>query len=360
MATNTQKMVERAFVVAGVLLAAAALWLLSDVVLVIVGAVLVAVLLQVVAEPFRWLRLPHGLALFLSGALVLCVLLGVGFLLGTATAAQLQVVVDRVQEAQSALWRSLQSSDIGRVLLSRMRGAELPLTDIFGRLFSVSANFLVGVVVMVFGGLYLAAQPAVYREGLAKLFPREWRGEVEDTVDAVARALRLWLFGQMIEMIIIGVMSGVAVWLIGLPSPLALGVIAGVAEFVPYLGPIIAAVPAILVAVTLGPAAALWTLVAYLAIHQAEGQLIMPLIQRRMVFVPPAVMLLSIVAIGYAFGVTGAVFAAPITVIVFVMVNKLYVRDALGEEAPLPGEPSGEPSAEGALATASVGRASGD
>jgi predicted PurR-regulated permease PerM len=311
------------------------------VVLILVGAALVAVLIQVVSEPFRWLRLPHGLALFLSGALILCVLGGVGYLFGTATAAQFQEVVTRVQEAQSSLWRSLQSSELGRVLLSRVRGAELPLTEIFGRLFSVSANFLISVVVMVFGGVYLAAQPDVYRTGLGKLFPREWRAEVEETVDAVVRALRLWLFGQMIEMVIIGVMSGVAVWLIGLPSALALGVIAGVAEFVPYLGPIVAAAPAILVAVTLSPTAALWTLVAYLAIHQAEGQLIMPLIQRRMVFVPPAVMLLSIVAVGYSLGVTGAIFAAPITVIVFVMVNKLYVRDALGEEAALPGEAHG-------------------
>jgi predicted PurR-regulated permease PerM len=234
----------------------------------------------------------------------------------------------------------LQSSEIGRMVLSRVRGAEFPLTEIFGRVFTVSANFLVGLVVVVFGGIYLAAQPELYRAGLTKLFPRDWRTEVEETIDTVARALRLWLLGQMIQMVVIGVLSGLVVWLIGLPSPLALGAIAGAAEFVPYVGPIVAAVPAILVAVTLGPMTAFWTLVAYVGIQQAEGHLVTPLIQRRMVFIPPALMLLSIVAVGYAFGIGGAIFAAPITVMLFVLVNKLYVRDALGEDAPLPGEPA--------------------
>ncbi|BGE85959.1 MULTISPECIES: AI-2E family transporter [Methylosinus] len=345
MAATTQQLLQRALWIAGLLLVAAILWLASDVVLISVGALLVAVLLQVVSEPFRWVRLPRGLSLFLAGVLIFCVLVGVGYLFGTAIAAQLEEVIDRVQEAQSGLTRLLNSSDIGRMALKNVRGVDVPLTDIFSRLFSVSANVVVGLVVMIFGGIYLAAQPALYREGLSRLFPREWRGEVEETIDTVARALRLWLFGQLIEMVIIGAMSGVAVWLIGLPSALALGVVAGVAEFVPYLGPIVAAVPAILVAVTLSPATALWTFFAYVAIHQLEGQLVMPLIQRRMVFIPPAVMLLSIVAIGYAFGVVGAMFAAPLTVIIFVLVSKLYVRDALGQEAVLPGEPTDQSAA---------------
>lgn len=343
MPTSTLQFVQRVFIVLGVASIPLLLWLFADVVLLAVGALLIAVLLEVVSEPFRWIRLPRGLALVLSGLVILGVLIGAGHLFGTATAAEFQDVVSRVKEGQAYLSKQLQSSELGRMLLTMVRGAELPVTDIFGRLFSVSANFLIGLVVMVFGGVYLAAQSSVYRIGLGKLLPREWREQVDETILSVARALRLWLFGQLIEMAIIGVLSGVAVWFIGPPSSLALGVIAGIAEFVPYLGPIVAAVPAILVAVTLGPAAALWTFVAYLVIHQAEGQIIMPLIQRQMVFIPPALMLLSIVAISVVLGVAGAIFAAPVTVMLFVLVNKLYVRDALGEETPLPGEPEPAP-----------------
>jgi predicted PurR-regulated permease PerM len=142
-------------------------------------------------------------------------------------------------------------------------------------------------------------------------------------------------------MCLIGVLSAAAVWLIGLPSPLALGAIAGLAEFIPYLGPVMASIPAILVAVTSGYDAALWTIVAYLVIHQIEGNVIVPMVQRRLVFIPPAVLLLSIVAVTEIYGAIGIIFAAPITVIAFVAIKKLYVRDGLGQPTELPGERGG-------------------
>jgi predicted PurR-regulated permease PerM len=150
-----------------------------------------------------------------------------------------------------------------------------------------------------------------------------------------------WLIRQLIEMLVIGIVSAFAVWQIGLQSPVALGVIAGMAEFIPYVGPIIASVPAVLVAATNGLDAVLWTVFAYLLIHQLEGEVLAPLIQRRMVYIPPAVMLLGIVTISSAFGVSAIIFAAPIVVILFVAINKLYLRETLGEPVSLPGEQSG-------------------
>jgi predicted PurR-regulated permease PerM len=142
-------------------------------------------------------------------------------------------------------------------------------------------------------------------------------------------------------MCVIGAVTTVAVWLIGLPSPLALGAIAGLAEFIPYLGPVLASIPAILVAATSGFYPALWTVVAYIIIHQIEGNLIVPMVERRLVFIPPAVLLLSIVAVTEIFGTIGIIFAAPMTVIAFVAVKKLYVRDRLGQPTELPGEHGG-------------------
>jgi len=127
----------------------------------------------------------------------------------------------------------------------------------------------------------------------------------------------------------------VAVWIIGVPSPLALGLIAGIGEFIPYVGPLLAAVPALLVALTKSPEATLWTAVAYLIIHQIEGNIVAPLIQRRMVSIPPAVMLLGIVAITYLFRATAIIFAAPIVVVIFAGVTLLYVQDTLGERTAL-------------------------
>jgi predicted PurR-regulated permease PerM len=136
-------------------------------------------------------------------------------------------------------------------------------------------------------------------------------------------------------MVLIGALSTLAVWIVGVPSPFALGLIAGVGEFIPYLGPFLAAIPALLVAITVSPQTALWTALAYLIIHQIEGNVVAPLIQRRMVSIPPAVMLLGIVAITYLFGMVAIVFAAPIVVVVFASVTLLYVRDTLGEKTAL-------------------------
>jgi len=199
----------------------------------------------------------------------------------------------------------------------------------------VSTTFLEAVIIMLISGVYLGAQPHLYRRGLIHLFPRSKHARAAEIVDGVGEALRLWLLGQLIEMILIGVLAALAMWAIGVPSPFALGLIAGVGEFIPYLGPILAAIPAVLVALTKSPEATLWTIFAYLVIHQIEGQIVAPIIQRHMVAIPPAVMLLGIVAITYLFGAIAIIFAAPICVVVFAVVNLLYVRDALGDKTEL-------------------------
>src|SRR5208283_548037 len=156
----------------------------------------------------------------------------------------------------------------GKTVLSHVQGSTFSLPDLLEKAFRISASFLAGVAIAIVAGAFLAG------------------------------ALRLWTLGQFMEMALVGAMVGVAVWLIGLPSPYALGAIAGVTQFVPYLGPIVGMIPAMLVATTVSGTALLWTLFAYLLIHQFDGYVIMPVIQRRMVSVPPALMLLSIVALG--------------------------------------------------------------
>lgn len=342
MQLTTGEFFERTVIVVLVALIPPLIWFLFDIILIGVGAVLIAVLLWLVAEPFmRWRRCPQAVALLISGAIIVGVICGVAYLFGTQMEAEMQDVLSRAAAAGAGLSARLQSSQLGKLFLSHIQGADgLSITSIVSKLFTVSTSFLEALVVTVIAGFYLAAQPDLYRSGLSKLFPPAWRDTVDETIDDIGSALRLWLLGDLIEMALVGLASTLAVWMIGLPSPLALGLIAGVAEFVPYLGPFIAAVPALLVATTQGTQALLWTAFAYLLIHQAEGNLIAPLIQRHMVFIPPAVMLFGVVTILFVFGGAAMIFAAPIAVIIFVAVEKLYVRDSLGEKVSLPGEPT--------------------
>jgi predicted PurR-regulated permease PerM len=316
------------------------IWFLFDVILIVVGAIVIAVLLRLVAEPFmRWGKLPEPIALILSGIFTIGVVGSAAYLFGSQIQGEFTDVMQRANSAAAQIMKQLQSSQSGKLVLEHIQGGGgSSLTSVLGSLFTVSVRFLEGLVVTVIGGFYLAAQPELYRSGLAKLFPRRMREEANETLDDIGLALRLWLIADMMQMVVIGALSTGAVWLIGLPSPLALGVIAGLAEFVPYVGPIVAAIPAILVATTQGPSAVLWTAIAYLMIHQIEGNLVAPLIQRQLIFIPPAVMLFAIITVLFVFGDFSVIFAGPIAVIIFVAVNKLYVRDRLHENTVLPGE----------------------
>jgi predicted PurR-regulated permease PerM len=197
---------------------------------------------------------------------------------------------------------------------------------------------LTDCLLVIVAGIYLAADPDVYRRGLAKLFPPTQHGRIEDALDATGTALRLWFGGQLLSMSLVGAVYGLAFWFIGLPSPLALGVMAGVLDFIPYLGPILGAIPALILASTVDTTTVLWTLAAVVIIQQLEGNVLMPVIQRRAVELPPALGLFAIVVFGLLFGFIGVFLAVPLTVAIMVLVKKLWIRETLGEATTLPGE----------------------
>jgi predicted PurR-regulated permease PerM len=210
------------------------------------------------------------------------------------------------------------------------------------RLAGISGVILGGLAdffLVVIAGLYIAGSPSLYRRGLVKLFPKGQHDRVEGSLDAAGQALKLWLVSQLISMVCVGTLVALAAWFIGLPSPIALGFIAGLCDFIPFVGPIIGALPAILLSFTMDGSAVLWTILAFVAIQQIEGNVIFPLVERRVVALPPALALFAIVAGGVLFGTLGLIVGFPLAVVAYVLVKKLYVRETLGEQTPVPGEP---------------------
>jgi predicted PurR-regulated permease PerM len=338
MRTNYVDFLKYSLIFVAVAITPVLVWYLFDAILIAVGAMILATLLRLGAEPFtRWLSVPQSVALILSGAFILMILVSVGYFFGTRVIDQMQDVVQRVVSAEQSIRSSLEASKLWQSVAAHFTGPSFSVTELLSRVLGISTKFLEGAVVILISGAYIAAQPRLYREGLIELFPPRLHRSAAETVDDIAAALRLWLIGQLVQMLLIGGLSTLAVWLIGLPAPLALGLIAGITEFVPYLGPILAAIPAVLVAFTKSPEAVLWTIAAYVLIHQAEGHLVVPLVQRRLVHIPPALMLLGIVAMSFLFGAVAMMFAAPIAVILFVAVKKVYVQQALGEQTEISG-----------------------
>jgi predicted PurR-regulated permease PerM len=332
----------RVLVVAGIAALAAFLWRISDVLLLAFGGGLVALLLHEIAEPFRRIARLGDTAALAVAVLLLATLLGAaGWLFGHELGAQFGEVLRRLPRAWESLREFLGRFELGRTVLAGMQdsaaGIGLFTSKLPGAAAAVTEGLL-NVLVVAFGGIYLALTPGVYRKGLLALFPASARNGVGDIVDTACRALRLWLKGQLITMTIVGVLTAAGLWAAGVPAPLALGLLAAVLEFIPYIGPIVAAVPGLLLALSAGPVTVAYALVVYVAVQQLEGNIVQPMVQRGVLRLPPALVIFSVVALGLTFGTLGWVFAAPLTVLLVVVVGKAYVREALGTPARVPGE----------------------
>ena len=334
--------IERLVIAIAILALAMLLWSLRGLLILVFGAVLVAVILSIIARPIRErLRAPQPLALLAAVLIVVGVFATAFWLFGAETVRQASTLQQTIPQAWQAVLARLEPLGMAEPLrqgLAGMGGGGGGVISSLGR-FAVSlGSGIADALLVIVGGIYLAAQPRLYRRGLVKLVPPRGRDRVEQALEDSWKALRLWLLGRLVSMIFIGVLTGIGLWMIGIPGALALGVIAFILEFVPFVGPILAAIPAILLALAFDPVMVLWVAGLYLAIQQLEGNVIEPLVQQRAVDLPPALLLFSIVAGALVFGPPGVIFAAPLTVVLFVMVKRLYVREALQTPTEIPGE----------------------
>ena len=128
-------------------------------------------------------------------------------------------------------------------------------------------------------------------------------------------------------LLFVGVATGLGLYLIGVPAAWAIGLVAGLAEFVPYLGILVAGIPAIILGFGQGTDTGLWTVGVLIAVQQLQGNLGMPLLQNKMVDLPPAVTIFGIIAAGILFGVAGVLLATPLTIVVLVLVRRLYLHE---------------------------------
>lgn len=331
------------------------LWQLRDALMMAFGAVVVAVLLVAFADLLRRdLPLPHHWAVTIAAVLVLAIIVGFGLLMGAQIRSQFNELIDAVprgvQEIENRLGFPLfedgaaaaagsgQGAPAGQDGATALAGLS---SGLWGWISSygypvVSAIF--GAILVAIAGVFLALRPETYGRGAVKLFPPAQHGRIDETMVYMGRALRFWLVGQLIAMAIVGVLVGLGTWAIGLPAPIALGLFAALVEFVPIVGPIIGAVPAVLLALTVDGTTVLWTVMLYVAIQQLESNMIAPVVQERMVSLPPALFLLAAVVFAGIFGTLGVIFAAPLAVVTCVAVQKLWIRDALHEQTEVTGE----------------------
>jgi predicted PurR-regulated permease PerM len=329
--------VRRTLIVVVILALFALAWLLREVLLMVFGAVVVATLFRALSGVYRRLRVPEGLAVGLAVLTVVIVIGGAAALFGAQLAAQAGDLSSSIPKAWTTVKQQLEGLGVPTSVF-QTAGASGGFSGTAGNFAMSLGSGLADALLILVGGVFLAASPRFYRIGAVKLVPEDRRDQLWSALEASGTALKLWLKAQLLTMLLVGTVTGFGLWLIGVPSWFALALLAALLEFVPYVGPIAAAVPAILLAITVDPQTALLTIGLYALVQQLEGYVFSPLMQQWAVDLPGALLLFSLLACGTLFGAIGIIFAAPLTVVMFVMVKKLYVREALDTATPIPGE----------------------
>jgi predicted PurR-regulated permease PerM len=268
----------------------------------------------------------RGWSFAIATTIIIAVIALFIWLFGMNLSQQFSQVMQRVTTGQASFNAMLARSPFGQSLVSN--GSSIA-SSIIRSLVSTGTELLEGAVIMLIAAIYLAARPESHREGAADFFPPGGpRERFVRAVDAIGVVLKQWVLGQLVLMVTVGVLSTVAVSLIGLPNPIPLGLLAGLTEAIPYLGPWIGAIPALLVALTVSNNfdPVIFTAIAYLGVHLVEGYVVGPVVQRWFVGIPPALMLLGIFAGQLIFGLPGVILGGPMTVAIFAGIKMVYLK----------------------------------
>jgi predicted PurR-regulated permease PerM len=324
----------------------AASWKWSVVLLMGFAALLLAIALRGGAGLMnRWLNIPFKVGVLLTALLAALLILMIFSSAGPAISAQFNELLRSLPQSWDKLSEWLHSSSLGQFVERSIDQAkpqeQSAATDSLPSIF----GYLTGTITSIFGGLanlilvltmaiFLALDAPMYRRGFLRLVPTGYRPRAGQILDESGRALARWMGGQALDMLVVALLTGLGLWLLGVPLALVLGVIAGLTNIIPVIGPFMSGIPAVLFALTQGVDLALYVALLFLVIQQIEGNILMPMIQKYAAQLPPVLTVLAIVAFGHLFGLLGIILATPLLLVTIILVERIYVEDVLGDRPP--------------------------
>ena len=314
------------------------IWYTLHMVLLIFLGVIFAVFLSKTGE---WISSKTRLPQKLGTSFVLLALVGVSVLV---VWLMVPPIADQVDQFKSQLPDSLDQLDkiISKSHMGKWLATNLPssrkIVGSLGGLMHKATSWLfsligavTGILIVFVLGLYLAFDADMFIKGIVKLAPKHKRSRVAGILHSLGDTLYWWLIGRLFSMLIIGILTIAGLWLLDMPLALTLGVFAAVMTFIPNIGPLVSVVPAILVALQDGWTQAGYVVVLYAGIQTVESYLITPMIQRKAIAMPPALILSAQIIMGVVQGILGILLATPLTAVIIVLVKKLYIEGVLDD-----------------------------
>ncbi len=312
----------------------------ADFFFLVFGGIAFAVVISALSHfVSRKTPLGYGASVGVVLLLVVGLISGIIWLLAPTVSQQADQLAQSLPQSVERLKTTLQQSPWGQRLLARIPQKPMSLlssggpgTNVLSQVTGIVSGTLgglVNVLIVIITGIYFASNPGNYRQGFVRLFNPSYRDRLLGVMDQCYETLKNWFISRGVTMVVVGVSTGAGLALLGIPFAIVLGIIAGVLNLIPNLGPYIALVPALLVAFPQGASQALYVFGLYMGIQSLEGYILTPLLDKKFISVPPALLLLGQVLLGFLVGLIGVLFASPLIAVLVVIIKELYVKDRL-------------------------------
>jgi predicted PurR-regulated permease PerM len=344
---NTQQTIPKTFIrkaiiVIGLIMAATFLflfvWQIADILILLFASILLSLFLTSISGLIRaYTPLSHRWAVALTVILLIVIMGAVSVWAAPSVIEQGTQLGGNLENAIDNLQDNLSQQTWTQPIIDMLPGSQ-ELGATFDRalthastIFSRTFDTLMNVVIILFVGFYLAFEPDTYVNGFIKLTPPTYRRRAREVLDQITYTLRWWLAGRLATMLIVSVVATVSLFLLDIPLALFLGLLAGFLAFIPVVGPLLSLIPPLLIAFTISPTRALYVFLVYMVLEILESYLITPVIQRKVVALPPVLLIFLQLILGLHFNLLGLLVAAPVAAVLLVLVKMLYVGDTLGD-----------------------------
>lgn len=320
----------RTAVILVVLAAALFVWYASKVLLLVFGGILFAVILDFLASKLSaLLKIGRGWAFAIVVSAFLLFLVIAGWIALPRIADQVSQLIRSLPEGMVRLQSYIETRRWGPTVMQYVPGlvASSNLTSRLTVMLGDAFYGLAAIVMIAVVGIYVGANPPVYRRALLRLFPADRRNSISTILSEIGYTLRWWMIGQLIPMTVLGIATVVGLHLLHVRLAFILGLFTGIMIFIPYIGAIIAFFVTLAVTAMQGTSALLSVTLLFVAIHAVEGYLLTPMVQKRAVYLSPALTITAQVLMGLLLGFLGLALATPVTAAVVVLVKMLYLKE---------------------------------
>jgi len=250
------------------------------------------------------------------------------YLMGAKISQQASEMSKEIPGLVDTAESKLRESTMGRKILYYFAGNNSQkLMNSFQQIFRTSFGVVGDLYIILFIGLFFTVNPSMYKEGIVKLMPRPAKQGARRVMNRISGTLKGWLKGAMLAMFIIAIFTFIGLKIVDLPMALALAVMAGLLNFIPNFGPLIAMIPAVLIGLTIDTNTGLIVAAMYVGIQAIESNVVTPMVQNAIIKIPPAMIIISQVLIGTLTGGLGIILATPLLALVIVIVDELYVKN---------------------------------